>query len=96
MDEQAVTAKRLADLAQDSIEDQERRIARQRQLVGKYLRDDDVARLPGARLVLEWMEKQLAQMTVAHAAAEENLSKLTVDEATVEKVMRDTPMPRPD
>jgi hypothetical protein len=38
------------------------------------------------------MQKQLAQMTAAHAEAEVHLAKLTVDEATVEKVMRDTPM----
>ena len=31
-------------------------------------------------------------MTKAHAAAEEHLSKLTVDEASVEEVVRDTPM----
>jgi hypothetical protein len=49
-------------------------------------------RLSGARLVLERMQKQLAQMTAAHVAAEEHLSKLTVDEASVEKVVRDTPM----
>jgi hypothetical protein len=51
-----------------------------------------VARLSGARLVLERMQKQLAQMTAAHVAAEEHLSKLTVDEPSVEKVVRDTPM----
>jgi hypothetical protein len=51
-----------------------------------------VARLSGARLVLERMQKQLAQMTKAHVAAEERLSKVTVDEASVEKVVRDTPM----
>jgi hypothetical protein len=38
------------------------------------------------------MQKQLAHMTVAHAAAEQHLAKLTVDEASVEKVVRDTPM----
>jgi hypothetical protein len=37
----------------------------------------------GARLVLERMEKQLAQMTAAHVAAEEPLAKLSVDEASV-------------
>ena len=58
----------------------------------KMRRDDDVARLSGARLVLERMQKQLAQMTKAHVAAEEHLSKLTVDEAGVKKVVRDTPM----
>jgi hypothetical protein len=38
------------------------------------------------------MQKQLAQMTAAHVAAEEHLAELTVDEASVEKVVRDTPM----
>ena len=51
-----------------------------------------VARLSAARLVLERLQKQLAQMTKAYAAAEEHLSKLTVDEASVEKVVRDSPM----
>jgi hypothetical protein len=37
----------------------------------------------------EW---QLAQMTAAHAEAEAHLAKLTVDEASVKKVVRDTPM----
>ncbi|MGO9049118.1 MAG: hypothetical protein ACLQFW_19930 [Xanthobacteraceae bacterium] len=92
MDDPAVTAKQLVDLARKNIEDQQRRIARQRELMAWYERDDDVARLSGARLVLARMQKQLAQMTAAHVAAEENLSKLTVDEAGVEKVVRDTPM----
>ena len=42
--------------------------------------------------MLEKMQRQLAQMMAAHIAAEEHLSKLTVDEASVEKVVRDTPM----
>jgi hypothetical protein len=33
--------------------------------MAKYERDDDVARLSGARLVLERVQKQLAQMTKA-------------------------------
>jgi hypothetical protein len=45
-----------------------------------------------ARRILEKMQKRLAQMTAAHIAAEEYLSKLTVDEGSVEKVVRDTPM----
>jgi hypothetical protein len=92
MTDPAVTAKRLVDLARKNIEDQHSRIARQGELLAQYERDDDVARLSGARLVLERMQKQLAQMTTAHAAAEEHLAKLTVDEASVEKVMRDAPM----
>ena len=57
-----------------------------------YEGNGDAARLSKARRVLEQMQKQLAHMTAAHAAAEEHLSKLAVDEASVEKVVRDTPM----
>ena len=92
MTDPAVTAKLLADLARKHVEDQHSRIVRQRELMAKYERDDDVPRLSQARRVLEKMQKQLAQMTAAHVAAEEHLSKLTVDEASVEKVVRDTPM----
>ena len=92
MDDPAVTAKQLVDLARKNIEEQQCRIVRQRELMAKYERDDDVAWLSGARLVLERMQKQLAQMTAAHVAAEEYLSKLTVDEASLEKAVHDTPM----
>ena len=92
MHDPAVSAKQLVKLARKHIEDQQSRIVRQRELMAKYERDDDVARLSVARLVLERMQKQLAQMMAAHVVAEEHLSKLTVDEASVEKVVRDTPM----
>ena len=88
----AVTAKQLVDLSRKHIEDQQCRIVRHRELMAKYERDKDAARLSEARRVLEKMQNQLAQMTAAHEAAEEHLSKLTVDEASVEKVVRDTPM----
>jgi hypothetical protein len=74
MTDPAVTAKQLVYLARKNIEDQQRRIARQRELMAKYERDDDVARLSGARLVLERMQKQLAQMTAAHVAATRGVS----------------------
>jgi hypothetical protein len=92
MTDPALTAKQLVDLARKHIEDQKNRIVRQRELMAKYERDYDVARLSEARRALEKMQKQLAQMTAAHIAAEEHLAKLTVDEASVEKVVRDTPM----
>ena len=57
MTDPAVTAKQLVDLARKHIEDQQSRIARQRELMSKYERDDDVARLSVARLVLERMRK---------------------------------------
>ncbi|MGA9319662.1 MAG: hypothetical protein WBW06_01230 [Xanthobacteraceae bacterium] len=92
MDDPAATAKQLVDSAGKNIEEQQSRIARQRELLAKYERDNDAARLSGARIVLERMQRQLTQMTAVHVAAEEHLSKLTVDEASVEKVVRDTPM----
>ena len=93
MNDPAVTAKQLVDLARKHIEDQQNRIVRQRELMAKYERDKMItARLSKARRVLEIMQKQLTQMTAAHAEAEAHLAKLTVDEASVEKVVRDTPM----
>ena len=92
MDDPAVTAKQLVDLARKNIEDHQSRIVRQRELIAKYEHEDDIARRAEAGRVLDKMQKQLARMTAAHIAAEEHLSKLTVDEASVEKVVRDTPM----
>jgi hypothetical protein len=92
VDDPIVSAKQLVKLAKKHIEDQQSRIVRQRELMAKYERDDDVARLSGARLVLERMQRQLAQMTAAHVKAEEHLSKATVDKVSVEKVVPDTPM----
>jgi hypothetical protein len=86
MDDPAITAKQLVELAKKHIEDQQRRIVRQRELVAKYEQNDRHAtRLSGARVVLKRLQKRLAQMTAAHAAAEEHLSKLTVDEPSIEK-----------
>jgi hypothetical protein len=62
MDEPAVTTKQLVEFAKKRIEDQQRRIAHQRELIAQYEQDADVGRLSGARLVLECMKKQLAQM----------------------------------
>jgi hypothetical protein len=92
MNDPAITAKQLVDLARKHIDDQQSRIVRQREVVAMYERKDDAARLSTARRVLQQMQKHLAQMTAAHRAAEEHLAKLTVDEASVEKVVRDTPM----
>jgi predicted oxidoreductase len=92
MDDPAVSAKQLVELSKNHLAEQRHRIARQRELVAKYERDDDMARLSGARLILNRMEKRLAQMAAAHAAAEEHLSKLIADKPSVEKAVRNTPM----
>jgi hypothetical protein len=60
MTDPAVTAKQLVDLARKHIEDQQNRIVRQRELMAKYERDDDLVRLTTARRVFEKMQKQLA------------------------------------
>jgi|HubBroStandDraft_6_1064221.scaffolds.fasta_scaffold1948127_1 hypothetical protein len=59
--------------------------------MAKYERDGHAARIAEAHRVLEKMQKQLAQMTAARLAAEEHLSSIAVGEASVEKVVRDTP-----
>jgi hypothetical protein len=61
MDDPAVTAKQLVDLARRRIEDQQSRIVRQRELMAKYERDDDVARLSEARVVLERLQNGLLE-----------------------------------
>ena len=65
MTDPAVTAKQLVDLSRKHIEDQQCRIVRHRELMAKYERDKDAARLSEARRVLERMQNQLAQMTAA-------------------------------
>jgi hypothetical protein len=78
MDEPAVAAKQLVDLIRTFIEDEQCRIVWQRELIAEYERYDDVARLPGARFVLERMQKQLDEVMAVRVAAEGLLSKLTV------------------
>ena len=68
MTDPAVTAKQLVDLSRKHIEDQQCRIVRQRELMAKYERDKDAARLSEARVVLEKMQRQPAQMTAARSA----------------------------
>jgi hypothetical protein len=82
MTDPAVIAKQLADLARKHIEDPQCRIVRQRALMARYERDDDLARLSKARRVLEKMQKQLAQMTAARVAAEEHCKFSVVNRAT--------------
>jgi hypothetical protein len=81
----AITANQLVELSKKHIEEQQRRIAQLSELVAKYERDNDMARLSGARPVLERLQKRLAQMTAAHKAAEKHLSKLAVEEPSIEK-----------
>jgi hypothetical protein len=46
MTDPAVTAKQLVDLARKHVEDQQNRIIRQRELMAKYERDDELKRIP--------------------------------------------------
>jgi hypothetical protein len=69
MDDPAVSAKQLVKLAKKHIEDQQSRIVRQRELMAKYERDDDAARISGGAPSPERMQRKLAQMTAAHVAA---------------------------
>ena len=83
MDDPAATAKQLVDLARKHIEDHQRRIAQQRELVAKYERDDDVGRLSGARRVLEPDGEAACSHDGGSCSGRRAL--VTVDEPSIEK-----------
>lgn len=65
---------------------------RQRELIVRLESDNHTAMSAEARGMLKTMEKLLSHMTADHAAAEERLSEVSVDEQSLEKVERDCPM----
>ncbi|MGB7098517.1 MAG: hypothetical protein WBD95_07075 [Xanthobacteraceae bacterium] len=92
MTDLAKTAKHHVDLVQKQIVDQQARIARQRELIVRLESDSHTAMSAEAQGMLKTMEKLLSHMTADHAAAEERLSQVSVDEQSLEKVERDCPM----
>jgi hypothetical protein len=85
MTDPAVTAKQLVDLATKHIEDQQNRIVRQRELMA-------MRRPPSFEQAARIRRASDGRSTSSHVAAEEHLAEVTVDEASVEKVVRDAPM----
>jgi hypothetical protein len=92
MNDAAQAAKHSVDMAQQQILDQLARIAQQRELIARLESDHHAAMSAEARSMLITMEKLLSHMTADHAAAEEWLSRASVDQASLEAVDRDCPM----
>ena len=88
----AEAAKNSIMIGRKHIIDQQLRIARQRELMAKLERDGHPDVVADARRALTEMEQMLVQMEVDYAAAQERLAQVTVDEPSLAKVERDTPM----
>jgi hypothetical protein len=71
-------AKHAAEHGTNHILDQQIRIAREKELIVKLERENDGAAVNRAKEILKQMEEFLAQMTAAHAAAEEHLAEATI------------------
>jgi hypothetical protein len=61
-------------------------------LIARRERDGNPDLVAAAVRILGEMERMLAQIVAHYAAAQEHLVKATVDEPTLAKVERDTPM----
>jgi hypothetical protein len=72
-------AKNGVEIAKRDIFDQMRRVEQQRALIGKLERDDLHDRLPGARRLLSYMERTLAEFQCNYSAAEEQFARARAD-----------------
>ena len=68
------------------------RIERQLRLVARYERDGYPDLVADAVRALAEMERALARMRAHYAKAQEHLAEVTVDDPSLAKVERDTPM----
>jgi hypothetical protein len=88
----AEAAKNTVEIGKRHIPNQQLRIARQRDLIAELERDGHPDVVAQARRMLGEMEEMLAQMEADYAAAQERLAQETVDEPSLAKVEKDTPM----
>ncbi len=72
--------------------DQRLRIGRQHELIAKLERDGQTDLVAEALRLLAEMEQMLGTMDADYAAARERLSQASVDEPSLAKVERDTPL----
>jgi len=92
MNNPAAAAKNTVEIGKKHILDQQLRIARQRELIAKLERDGHPDVLAVALRVLVEMEQTLFGMEKHYAAAQKRLAQDAVDEPSLAKVERDTPM----
>jgi len=88
----AQAAKITVEQGKKHVRDQLDRIARQKELIVEFQRDNHAALLIEARQRLETMKQMLCQMEADLAAAQERLAQASVDQKSLEAVERHTPM----
>ncbi len=91
MTKPAEAAKNTVVVGKKHILDQQLRIGRQRELLAKLERDGHADLVAKALRLLAEMEQMLGTMEADYAAAQERLSRSSVDEPSLAKVERDTP-----
>jgi hypothetical protein len=88
----AEAAKNLVEISQKHIAEQCQRIERQHELIARLERDGQPDLVAEAVRHLGEMKKMLAQMETDYAGAQERLAQATVDEPSLARVEKDTPM----
>jgi hypothetical protein len=88
----AQAAEITVELGKKHVRDQQDRIARQKELIAEFQRDNHAALLIEAQQQLEKMEQMLCQIEADLAAAQERLVQASVDQKNLDAVERDTPM----
>jgi hypothetical protein len=92
MSDTAVAAKKTVEVGKKQILDQCLRIERQLRLIARHERDGYPDLVADAIRILAEMERALARMRAHHVKAQKHLADVTVDEPSLAKVERDTPM----
>jgi len=92
MPDSAVAAKKTVEVGKKQILDQCLRVERQVRLIARHERDGQPDLVADAVKVLTEMERALARMRAHYAKAQEHLAEVTVDEPSLVRVERDTPM----
>ena len=92
MSETAIAAKRTVEVGKKQILDQRLRIERQLHLIARHERDGYPDLVADAVRILSEMELALARMEARYAKAQEHLTEVTVNDPSLAKVERDTPM----
>jgi hypothetical protein len=92
MSDPAVAAKKTVEVGKKQILDQRLGIERQLRLIARHERDGYPDLVAEAVRILSGMRRALARIEAHYAEAQERLAQVTVDEPSLAKVERDTPM----
>ena len=92
MSDTAVAAKKTVEVGKKQILDQRLRIERQHKLIARHERDGYPDLVADAVRTLGEMDRALARMEAHYVKTQEHLVEVTVDESSLAKVERETPM----